>query len=374
LTALDPATGSVLFNAAGTPALGDWSRVFVARRVPGATLLEAREVATGRALSSMRLPGDLAIRAVSSDGSLVALMSPLPKGATAWTPQSRSLTDIVVADPTNQSAPRRFHVKGNFEPEAFSTDGEGLFMISYVPAIKPVAYRVVRLNLGGGKVEAVYGREKTPVETMAGSRLMQVPSPDGTRLYTLYTSQPSSYAKGYDWDQAKAGGPVAFVHTLAANEGWATCVGLPKALWDGRPSDEAMAVSPDARHLYVVDTRRGIVAVMDTQDLSARLGPKVDFSSLGAGQARARISPDGSSLFVARGSGIVTLDVATLRLTQAWSLRSPVSGLGFSADGRRLYLAMPDGIELVDPSNGHAIREIPGRGPASIEYVGSLAS
>jgi hypothetical protein len=231
LTAIDSSTGSILSATPGTPAVRDWSKVFTARHEGGMTLLQTMAVDTGQASFIAKLQGDLAIRVVSPDGVEVALMSPLPKGLTPWTPQPRSRTTIVVADPTGQTAARRFRLEGNFEPEAFSTDGEGLFMISYLPPTSPAAYQVVRLNLADGKVTPVFGRQKSPVETMAGTRLMQVASPDGTRLYTLYTNQPPSYAKGYDASQAGARRPVAFVHTLATDDGWAICVGLPKTLW-----------------------------------------------------------------------------------------------------------------------------------------------
>jgi DNA-binding beta-propeller fold protein YncE len=142
----------------------------------------------------------------------------------------------------------------------------------------------------------------------------------------------------------------------------------------GDPMNEAMAVSPDGRVLYVVDTARSVVAAMDTEELKVTAIAKVDFGSLGAGQARARINPGGNALFVAKGSSVVAVDTATLRATQAWALTGPVFGLGFSADGTRMYVAMPDEIALVDPSNGHQVRMIPVPGVASIEYVGSLAS
>ena len=193
--------------------------------------MKARSADTGHILDTQRVGGRLSIRAVSADAGAVALMKPLPPGTSAWTPRSRAFTNIVVAHPQSGVAPERFHLAGNFEPEGFSSDDSMLYLIRYLPATAPVAYRVSRLELGDGDVYPVYGRAKSPVETMYGSRLMQVPAPGGARLYTLYASQPPEYAKGYDRWQAGAGREVAFVHTLSLENGWATCVGLPKSLW-----------------------------------------------------------------------------------------------------------------------------------------------
>jgi len=373
--ALDPATGSVLYDGEGVSALADLSRVFTATYDGTATLLQATSLTEGAPPSTVRLPGDLAIRVVSPEGSEVALMAPLPKGGSPWRPVPRAFTNIVVADPEGQVAPRRFHLKGNFEPEAFSGDGQSLFVIRYLPPTAPVAYQVARLDLNEGEIYPVFGREKTPVETMTGTRLMQVPSPAATMLYTLYTSQPPAYAKGYDQAQAHAGRPVAFVHTLSLDQGWAICVGLPKELWGGSPSDEALAVSPDGRQLYVVDTARGVVTAMDTDQLTVVRTARVDFGSLGTAGAptHATVRPDGTALLVARGSGILTIDTATLRPEQAWAAAAPLSGLGFSADGLRLYLAMSDEIEMANPSTGQQIGMIPARGLRGSEYVGTLA-
>jgi hypothetical protein len=46
--------------------------------------------------------------------------------------------------------------------------------------------------------------------------------------------------------------------------------------------------------------------------------------------------------------------------------------MGFSDDGRRLYLTMPGEIEVVNPSSGHQVLTIPAAGVEGIRYVGPL--
>src|SRR6266571_3803093 len=308
------------------------------------------------------------------DCTRVALMAPLPPGTSPWTPQDRAWTTIVVTNPSGYFHTKRFHLHGNFEPEAFSADNTGLFLIKYVPAIDPVAYRVTRLDLDEGEVYPVFSRFKTPSGRMSGTRLVQLPSPNGSRLYTLYTSQPAEYAREYDPMQAHAGRPVAFVHTLSLDQGWAECVGLPKALWDGNPVHEALALSPDGRSLYVVDVQRGVVAVMDTRKLKVVRTAHVDLSSLGTGQARAAVGSDGRTLVVAAGSRVMVLGTATVRPRATWNAFGAVTALGFGAEGRRLYLAMAGAVEELDLSTGTAVRTLRVPGSAGFVYVGSLTA
>jgi hypothetical protein len=372
LVAIDPATGSVLFKGTGVHTATDPSRLFTAEPQGASTMLRTRVTATGAVIATATIHGSLAIRVVSADGGRVALMAPLPAGASPWIPAPRPSTDVVVADPTGATPPLRFHIGGNVEPEAFSADGTGLFLIRYLPATAPTAYRVARLDLDDGDVYRVLGRNKTWAQTMSGTRLTQVASQDGAGLYTLYSSQPPSYAAGFDAVQAGAKRPVAFVHSLSLTDGFAVCVGLPKSLWGGAPDAEAIAVSPDGARVYVVDTERGVIAVMDTGRLKVIGSATVDLTSVGSSRTEAAVSPDGSSLFVTRGSRILTIDAETLRPVAARTTGGEVTALGFSLDGRSMYLAMRDEVAVVDVSTGEPTRMIPAPDLGPATFVGSI--
>ncbi|HYT79566.1 MAG TPA: hypothetical protein VEQ37_09990 [Actinomycetota bacterium] len=374
VTVLDPATGSPRFTGDGVPSLGDWSMLFTATPSGRSTVLRGYRATTGENLWTMRIRGDLAIRVVSAHGGKVALMAPESPGRSTRI-HPRDFTDIVVADPTDSREPRRFHLRGNFEPEAFSTDGTSLFLIRYLPPTAPASYQVARLDLAEGKVRPVLGRRKTPVETMSGTRLEQLASPEGTRLYTLYTSQPPAYAKGHDAVQARAGQPVAFIHTLSLDGGWAVCIGLPKAFWGGDPAVDALTLSRDGRRLYVVDAARGVVAVMDTVELTVLRTAKVPFERARrpSGKATgATVLPDAKALFVADGRRVVVVDSATLRLKWIWGMFGPISRMAFSSDGRVLYALLRDEVEVLNPSSGQRIRMIPIPGTEGVEFMGTL--
>jgi len=374
--AVSLATGSVVVEGTDAVAGPDGSRLYSASSDGRDTVLETTDAATGWVLSSIRVRGELDVRAVSGTGRAVVLMEPLPKGVDAWTPIPRSHTTIVVADPTGAREARRYRLDGNFEPEAFSVEDSRLFLIQYLPAEAPAAYRVTVLDLIDGDVRQVFGRFKTPPERMPGIRLRQELAPDGRQLYTLYTNEPGAYAKDVrSWSYGDE--EVSFVHVLNLRRGWAYCAGLPEELWGQPASAQAMAASPNGRLLYIVDSVKGLVAVMDTRSLEIIRTEAVELGSLGGVRTSAQMSGDGDTMFigsVADGSALYAIDTATLDVVHRWPLRGVVSGLGLSGDGLRLYVALDDRVAVLDPATGEELAAVEFFGVESIVQVGTLAA
>jgi hypothetical protein len=375
LISVNAATGATPYAGPGVPVPTDWSTVFSASHVAGATVIRTVQTATGRTVATTSIRGIRDVRVVSPNGNRVALMAPFRPGEAPWSPGPRASTEIVVADPTGARPSVRFHLKGNYEPEAFSTDGRRLFMISYLPPTQPASYRVVGLNLKRGTVFPLFGREKEWVGQMSGSRLMQTPAPDGLFLFTLYSSQPPKYAQGHDYVQASAKRPVAFVHTLNLDFGQAVCVGLPKALWGGHPHYEAIASSASDSRVYVVDTSRGLVAVMSSDTLNVIQTAKAGFGLPTVGsQTQAALAPDGRTLYVSTGRAIVTLDAMTLVPVAKWNLLQTVSGIGVSNDGARVYVTLPGKVAALAASNGRTLWAMRVPGVDGIHAVSSQGS
>lgn len=364
VVSVDPGNGSVLFQGSGIPSSIDWSTVLTATPGGGRTILEARDSTTGQALSSLPVAGELGVRVASPDGSLVALMPPLPSGASPWVPEPRSSTTITVADPSGLEEPRRFHLEGNFEPEAFSADRDTLFLISYVPPTAPTGYRVAALDLSDGSVSRVKTGVKGVAETMSGTRLEQVASADSSMLYTLYTTRPpGNVATGTSEEH------VGFVHTLSLDEGWAHCVPLPEELWGGDPADQAMAISADGGLLYVVDTARRVVAEMDTTSLEMTRAVGSGLAPDQEGETRAVIGP-GGALVVASGTRVVSLDAETLRPVDGWTFEAPVVALG--SGPREIYVAVPGTVHALRPGSDRAEPEVRAPIVDDLSYVGML--
>jgi hypothetical protein len=367
-------SGSVLFDRPKTVASLGGSWLLSATPSAGSTVLETVDSADAEHASTVRLEGTLDVRVVAESGGAVALMDPLPDGWDSEVPLPRSRTPIVVADPTGAHEPRTYDLRGNFEPEAFSTDDRQLFMIQHLPAEAPTVYRVTVLDLKRGRVYPVFGPYKAPPERMPGIRLQQIISPNADQLYTLYSSARPGYAPHHAAVPNDA--TVSFVHVLSLQEGWAHCVGLPKELWDRPAIEQAMATSPNGRLLYIVDATLGLVTVMDTASLEIRTAP-IDLAVPGVRHTSAVVSADGSALFVGTSgehSGVTKIDTDTFEVVRTWET-DDVSGLGLSADGERLYVAFDDRVEVMDATTGSELAGVAVASPAPIERVSvALAS
>ena len=367
--------GSVVFDRAGAVASPDGSLVFAASSRGRSTVLQTIEGTTGEVVSTTRIPGDLDVRVVSGSGRGVALMAPLPDGWDPSTPIPRSHTTIVVADPTGALGPRSYELSGNFEPEAFSTNDKRLFMIQHLPAETPTVYRVTVLDLVRGRVKPVFGPFKSPPERMPGTRLQQVFAPDVGTLYTLYTSSRPGYAP--HGAPVPSDASVSFVHVLSLSEGWAHCVGLARELWNQPASAQAMAASSDGTRLYIVDSVRGLVSVMDTETLAILRLETIDFGHSVVAETSAKLSADDATLFVGIGgerSNLYAIDTTTFDVRHRWPVSGDLSGLGLSVDGLRVYLALGDHLDVVDPTSGAKLLAVPFTSPVPIAQVNALGA
>lgn len=315
----------------------DWSTVVGAVRRDNATEVVATDVLTAERVWSREVPGRLEVEVASSFGSMVALGSP---DETTGYGRGRSTTTIVVVGQSSLR-PRTFRLAGNFEPEAFSTDGLSLFVVQYLPARRPTRYRVRRLDLVTGSVEGVYSVDAHLQRAMRGTARIQAASPDGRRLYTLYTT-------------AGTGGVEhAFIHVLSLDELWAHCVDLPPSFAAAPESSIAVAVAPDGAHVYVGDAAAGTVAEIGARSLEVTRTTHAEFGSRG-GLAHAAAGPDGA-VFLAKGTRLVALDASTLQAERTWDLEARITGLQAARDGTRLYVGSRDRILTVDPATGRTV-------------------
>jgi hypothetical protein len=363
-------TGSVLFEHQG--AVGSLGGSFVVSPSQGKGATRLRTVdATGGFVGSTRVDGTMDVGIVSESGRDLALVDPPPAGWDPSVPVPRARTTIVIADPRGVPAPMTYDLRGNYEPEAFSTDDRSLFLIQHLPAESPTVYRVTVLDLRRGKVYPVFGPYKTPSERMPGIRLQQVLSPGGDQLYTLYSSARPGYAPHHAPVTPDA--TVSFVHVLNLQEGWAHCVGLPKMLWDRPASEQALAPSPNGRLLYVVNAALGVVSVMDTDSLAILRTEEIGRTLGGVTSTAAVVSDDGASLYLGAAGQVERIDTDSLTVADVWAT-GDVTGLGLSADGKRLYVAVGEDVKVLDAGTGAELGTVAVPSPAPIDRLWTPAA
>jgi hypothetical protein len=248
---------------------------------------------------------------------------------------------VVVAATTGEPE-RTYDLEGNFEPEAFTRKGDALFLVEYLPAMRPDRYRVRKLDLSSGAAGAVPSVDGHLQESMQGTARVSAASADGSRLYTLYTTDGPN-------------GPKAFVHVLDLDEGWAHCVDLPAALGSA-PEDELAIVAGAGDHgVVVIDAAGGVAAEVDPSTLrvarTSRFRPLTDTGPVWAAGGRTGM------VYVAKGRTVAVLG-DDLRPTSRWTTERASMGLLADPDRDRLW-QVTDGIVLaLEPATGRRVGSV----------------
>jgi YVTN family beta-propeller protein len=330
----------------------DWSAVVQAIPTQGRdTRIVALDSTSGEELWSQVVGGTFEVKVASRNGQLVALGS--PGGGTGY-PEGRSSTTLVVMG-EDGSEPRTIQLEGNFEPEAFSTDGGSLFVIEYLPPRNPTSYRVRRLDLGTGEVGGVYTVDLELQEAMQGTARIQAASPDGGRLYTLYSLKDAEGVRR------------SFIHVLSLDEQWAHCIDLPAGFGAATEKAVALSVAPDGKRLYVADSSSDMVAEVDTEALTVARSTHLDFGTSGAPAHAVRGS--GGMLYLASGTRLQAVDPSALTPGRTWYLEEKITGMQAASDGSRLYVGLNDRIVVLDAATGKRLGML---SPADLGRIGQL--
>jgi YVTN family beta-propeller protein len=347
---VEPGASSPVFRGGAVPS-ADWSTVVESVRDGSSTDVVALDPSTGEKRWDLAIPGNLRAKVVSGDGRLVAL-SPARERHHRL---GRRSTTLVIVD-ADASEPRTISLDGNYEPEAFSTDGQSLFVIQYKPARAPTSYQVRRLDLGTQRVEAVYTPDAHLQRAMGGTARIQASSPDGRRLYTLYTIAGPE-------DQR-----YAFIHVLSLDQLWAHCIDLPAEFATAAESATALTVSPDGSRLYVANHAEAKVAQIDTATLQVVRTATVNFG-FGGGPAHATHDSE-NGLYLASGRRVALVDATELTETRSWLLKDKIRGIQVAGDGTRLYVALRDRVEVLGAETGERLDTLDPPGVSRIDRFG----
>ncbi|HEX2294513.1 MAG TPA: hypothetical protein VHN37_04315 [Actinomycetota bacterium] len=336
----------------GTPST-DWTSVVTADAHRLATDVEARDARTGEPQWNRSIDGPkLDLRVVSREAEMVALV---PQGNHYL--EGRTQTTLVVTG--RDVEPQTIRLDGNYEPEAFSNDGGSVFLLEYLPPQAPNSYRVRRLDLDTEKVLGVYSVDAELQERMRGTARIQAMSPDGTYLYTLYTTGGGRF-----------GPRRAFVHVLNLDELWAHCIDLPAEFGQVREPEIALTVSPDSERLYVNDVDSGAMAEVDTGSLEVLRTSSAPV--LTSGYTPRGVHDGHHTLYVARGPFLSAIDARTLEQTDEWTMSNRIRGIQVSADASKVYVALATRVVTLDAATGEELEVTDPAGVGRIRGMGPV--
>jgi DNA-binding beta-propeller fold protein YncE len=306
---------------------------------------------TDETLWERSVPGRMRVKVVSPEARFVALSPDTGR----YLSQPRQTRLIVTG--RDVPAPTTIDLAGNFEPEAFSVDGQHLFVVQYLPAARPTRYQVRRLHIATGEVQDVFSVDAELQEAMRGAARVQEMSPDGTRLYTLYSVNTPE-------------GRHSFVHVLSLDELWAHCIDLPHGFALNGPKRSAVGVSPDGERIYVADTEEGMVAELDAQELTVSRTATLDLASAFKG-AEVTVAADGASVFVGTGAHVIQLSTEDLSELGRWGMTDGISGIQVGSSSN-IYVGTRDEVAVIDTTTGKQTDILQPAGVQSITGLGPV--
>jgi hypothetical protein len=305
----------------------------------GETLV-VRDSATARVSGTSRLQGQWTPRIASHDQ--VALVAGNHGAADIYRPEPRVSTSLLVMRDGKER--KRFELDGNLEPEAFSSDGERLYLLDYLPPQAPDVYRVRMLNLLTGQVDALGTRTKQLVpegaeEVMRGQGRHAVHDAQRGMLFTLYTHLGDHQHTG-ELLGVRPGAPNvhAFIHSLHLQEGWAYCIDLPAPFGTGTAEGHTLAMSKGGGQLNAISAEHGTVALIDPTALTV-LGTQTFTPATGAAYA---LGLPENRLLIGAGR---TLTMLHDQDREEWALDFDLRGL---AQGSRLWAGRDGGVSALD--------------------------
>jgi hypothetical protein len=322
---------------------------FSVRRQGVDTRVEARDAA-GTLRAHATVPGiwqlpepaqDGTIEGVSADGRTLALTGP-------------KAGRFAVLDTSLANAPMVISLARRFAYDALSPDGRTLYVIEHMADPRhPGRYQVRALDLGTGRLQPGFIADKRELdEVMAGYPLARASTPDGSWVYTLYQ-----------------GPEHAFVHALAAADGYALCIDLPGGA-QARDAASYWGLALAGDTVYVANAAVGVAAALNGPAgevaRDARM-PAAGASERGSDVAglrapRVALAPDGRTLYAIGPHGLTAIDPLSLRARDRLAASRSLVGIALSPDARRVYAvdAATRAVLALDARTGRRLGAVDG--------------
>ena len=334
VAAYDTATGALRFLLPAGITAADGRLHYAAHVGRVGTVVSRHAVRSGALEDSFLVDGRWRLAGVSPTGTYVALSRRSADRARTWI-QIRGASG------------RRVHsleLRGDFEVETVSRDGERLFLIEHLRGDGSPRYLVRLFDLAHDRLASAPLRGKGEPPVMAGLAWSGIGSPDGRWLLTLYLNTSRS---------------VAFVHALDLVRSSPLCIFLPA----GKSFDElkgyGLTLSPDGEKLYAANAELGAVAEIDLP--SRKVVRAVRFagreSPPGALSMSGTISRNGRTFYFSGGRDLYAYDAAFGVVRGPYRTGGAIQGFGFGAGDKRVHALHADGRLLTfDAATGRRIR------------------
>jgi hypothetical protein len=306
--------------------------LFTARVRGAATTVAALDLRTGRPVASTRLAGSWRLPVTVAGGAPDALS---PTGSTlVLVGSAAGRSRFALLDSGLRRAPRVVTLPGRFAYDAVAPEAGLLYLVERLGAghYAVRAYDLARAALRPGAI--VDKREAD--EPMEGLPVARASRSDGGWVYTLY----------------RRAGDVPFVHALAAADGYALCLDLPRAARSGLASarEWGLVLAPSQRTLYAANPALGLLVELSTEQGVRRVA-RLPRGALGA-TPRLAVSRDGTSLWVPSTRGVLEVDTTTLRLRR--TLLAGHAASAVVAAGPRLVV-QGGGVVTLDARSGRVL-------------------
>jgi DNA-binding beta-propeller fold protein YncE len=340
-----------------------WATMVAATASNGTTIireLEGEEESPGREQS---IPGNWRLPTIGAD--------PLPVGVSAdgltivlveADAATKGVSRFAILSRTFDAKPTIVVLDGAFEYDALSPDGATLYVVEHLAGPPDGHYQVRAVDTARGILREGVVVDKTNLsEPMAGYPIAQLRRANGF-VFTLYH-----------------GAEHPFIHALSTADGWALCIDLPASGSDDAAAalDWGMTGSADGRSIFAVNATLGLVAEVDSNDLSIRRSSHFEadasraitlakFGHEAGGPAGRRVvaSTDGSTLYAAGSGGIVRIAPKDLTVTGSFLAGSAIDALALMPDGGTLYALVHQGgrIVKIDTASGETLESGAGGG------------
>ncbi len=343
LMAYDGVTGAARFSLPPGRLSADGLHYLAAKTGAGTGLFQY-DLSTGAEAPVAQLAGQWELSSVSPTGrwaALTRLASDSEKQA--WAASNTWQTTVQVVDAQTGQLARPIELAGNFQVDTLSPDGEALFVIQYLPAVKPDHYQVRAFDLASRTLQdGALVDKRSPDEVMAGQRGQAVAPRDGSWLFTLYLRTKDN---------------SAFIHALDTVNKYTLCFDLPPVT--GATLDQlraySLALSPNGQMLYAANPALGLVVSVDLGSYDVTRAASFAPAPSAAAPANTSVA-DGRALYFTGGQGLWRFDTASRQTQRLSTLDTLISSLALSLDGQRLWVARPAGPALLlDSASGQAL-------------------